>query len=643
MQSLPVVSPRAPAYQVGQQLYGLQYEGQVTGYQPLPEDRIIRMPAEYWRYADSTLQTQLPEDQEMQMQQHEELLRQQMMLQEHLEAQQREQEELRVELEQRLLEKQQLLDQQQIEHQQMLQQQQLWHQQQLEHQRLMSQSNQQVMPRLPAEEAVFTSHPYGDSSVPGRDVPAPRPTNARAGDGDNNDQLQSLLESLEARIDLMAQMQNTRVAIQRRAQALEEMRAKENVGDSLAMYDPSFAAQQQDPLGAFGQREAQGVDLWSYLQEQRDCISQLTREVEGMRNQMKIISGGVLQPQLEDYSGAAFQPMEGQLWGQQLEDLPSNKVVDLERELERQLVDERRQQVLAAQMRMQERSKLYAEISEAAQRSTDGADGLQTLLALPTSADTRAPPQTIDLGRSLETHARTGLEQDWSPPPPKLFGEPPLVASLSSDMCGVNVELSEDGYTATRARGCRQSVALGSAPLVRQASGWYFEVVIQETVSGWVGGLGIGVTRTPPGTVPRVPDKAWRLPGTCIVGYWGCVFLDGSERKTHWRPDDLQAGQRVGFLVTGDGRGDIILFVDDQPVVHVPGAMLAKDMNITSIAVGVPEPMFPIVDIFAATRTVALIRRATPPPRPWDVSNPLVRPASPTATVDNMSLGRSSM
>mmetsp|Transcript_56596 Transcript_56596/g.132793 ORF Transcript_56596/g.132793 Transcript_56596/m.132793 type:complete len:640 (+) Transcript_56596:55-1974(+) len=639
MQTLPVVSPQVPAYQVGQQLYGLQYEGQVTGYQPLPEDRIIRMPAEYWRHTESTLQTQLPEDQELQMQQQEELLRQQMMLQQHLEVQQREQEELRVELEQRLLEKQQQIDRRHIEAQQMLEQQQ-WQQQQLDRQRLIARE-QQVMLRLPAEEAVFTSHPYGDSSLPGRDVPAVRQASARGGDGDN-DKLQSLLESLEARIDLMAQMQSTRVAIQRRAQALEEMRARENVGDSIAMYDPNFAAQQQDPLAAFGQRE--GIDLWSYLQEQRDCISQLTREVEGMRSQMKIMSGGVLQPSLEDYPGAGFRSMEEyrQPWGDQIEDAPGNKVDDMERELERQLVDERRQQVIAAQMRMQERSKLYAEISEA-QRSTDGgpADALQTLLALPTSANTRATPQTIDLGRSLETHQRAGQEQAWSPPAPKLFGEPPLVAALSSDMCGVNVELSEDGYRATRARGCRQSVALGSAPLVRQASGWYFEVVIQETVSGWVGGLGIGVTRTPPGTVQRVPDKAWRLPGTCIVGYWGCVFLDGNERKTHWRPDDLQAGQRVGFLVTGDGRGDIILFVDDQPVVHVPGAMLAKDMNATSIAVGVPEPMFPIVDIFAATRAVALIRRATPPPRPWDVSNPVVRPASPT--VDNMSLGRSSM
>mmetsp|Transcript_16753 Transcript_16753/g.39150 ORF Transcript_16753/g.39150 Transcript_16753/m.39150 type:complete len:632 (+) Transcript_16753:69-1964(+) len=618
-----------PLYQVGPP-YGLLYEGQVTGYQPLPEERIIRLPPEYWRYAENPMYADQPGQpmpdgvEEFRLQQQEELLHQQQMLQQHIEQQQIEQEMLRQELERAHAEKMNLLEQRRQDEQ-----------------RLIPAVVPQVMRRMPAEEAFNQDRPAGDND-------------GRGGiddDDGNNDQFLSLLESLEARIDLMAQMQHTRVAIQKRAQALEVMRAQEN-RDAIAMYDPGFAAQQQDPALV----GPEGTDLWTYLQEQRECISQLTREVEGMRHQMRAVSSG-FPPALEDRPGGQFPALTVAPHLQaQLEDtLRAEKVLDAERELERQLADERRQQVMAAQLRMQERSKLYAEISEA-QRQTNprgGGDGLATLLALPTSLEA-AGPRTINLGRSLETQSRDvgygeqgspqRAREVWSPPAPKLFGEPPLVPPLSSDMCGVNVELSEDGYTATRARGCRQSVALGSGPLVRQASGWYFEVGIQETVSGWVGGLGIGVTRTPPGGMTRVPDKAWRLPSTFIVGYWGCVFLDGMERKAQWRPDDLQAGQRVGFLVTGDGRGDIIVFVDDKPVVHVPGAMLAREMNMSSsVAVGVPEPMFPIVDIFAATRTVAMLKRATPPPRPWDTSSPAVRPSSPTATVDGMSVGRGSM
>merc|ERR1719414_1473554 len=82
------------------------------------------------------------------------------------------------------------------------------------------------------------------------------------------------------------------------------------------------------------------------------------------------------------------------------------------------------------------------------------------------------------------------------PPAPVSDGCP--VAPFSRQNCGANVSLSEDGYVATRTRGCRQSVLLGSAPLRRQGLGHYFEVEVRETVEGWVGGLGIGVTLSGP-------------------------------------------------------------------------------------------------------------------------------------------------
>lgn len=42
---------------------------------------------------------------------------------------------------------------------------------------------------------------------------------------------------------------------------------------------------------------------------------------------------------------------------------------------------------------------------------------------------------------------------------------PQLVMPFCRELFGANVEISEDGYRAMRTRGCRQSVAIGSAPL----------------------------------------------------------------------------------------------------------------------------------------------------------------------------------
>lgn len=170
-------------------------------------------------------------------------------------------------------------------------------------------------------------------------------------------------------------------------------------------------------------------------------------------------------------------------------------------------------------------------------------------------------------------------------------------------------------------------MVLGSQPLERQQQGLYFEVNIKETVNGWVGGLGIGVTRTAPNEIRRVPDKAWRMSTTFIVGYWGCVFLDGRERRTKWRPDTLASGTRVGLLVTGDGRGDLIVFCDGRPVVRADGAILQS-------AAGQPEPLFPVVDVFAATLAVELVPSASAPQPPWGVNpSPPGSPASVSRSV----------
>lgn len=141
-----------------------------------------------------------------------------------------------------------------------------------------------------------------------------------------------------------------------------------------------------------------------------------------------------------------------------------------------------------------------------------------------------------------------------------------------------------------------------------QELGHYFEVIVRETVNGWVGGLGLGITRVTPTELKRMPDKAWRIPNTFIVGYWGCLFLDGREKRTRWKADTLKVGSRVGLLVTGDGRGDLVVFVDGEPVVK------ADDVLPSS---GIPEPLYPVIDVFAATLSVELQPSACAPAKPW--------------------------
>jgi len=406
-----------------------------------------------------------------------------------------------------------------------------------------------------------------------------------APEGPANMQFLSLLESLEARVDLMSQMQHAREAIQKRATAMQAL--KGNDTDEAAMCQEGFYPQHAVAQGEFncnaaetavGQYaetaglgadaydcypeqngifpegdhcqplpsqqytlEDENTELWSQLKDQRDCIAKLTGEVEGMRRQLFTLG---------------TQPPPGS----------------------EQLVQDAASSVPASAVST-------TLLQEAAPRS---------LLAV-------ATPQG-----------------------------PPVTPAFNQTICGVNLAVSEDGYIATRTRGCRQSVAIGSEPLKRQASGWYFEVEIRETVAGWVGGLGIGVTTTQPTSLRRVPDKAWRIPKSFMVGYWGCIFMNGVESRTDWRPDSLCSGSRVGFLVTGDGLGDLVVFVNGRPTVRVEGAMREAFAE----CAGNEELLYPIVDVFAATREVALDSCSVPPPPPWHVDqlqprSPVSRPRSP--------------
>lgn len=71
---------------------------------------------------------------------------------------------------------------------------------------------------------------------------------------------------------------------------------------------------------------------------------------------------------------------------------------------------------------------------------------------------------------------------------------PLTVMPFDPGLCGPNLELSHGGFKASRVRGCRQSVAVGSAPLCL-VSGW-------ESVTG----------------VPEAPERGRTLLRDCGGG-----------------------------------------------------------------------------------------------------------------------------
>lgn len=404
--------------------------------------------------------------------------------------------------------------------------------------------------------------------------------------------------------------------------------------------------------------------LWSHLQDQVACISKLQQEVEGLRSQMQTLSsqapassstprprqsrggeaGGdvaVASHSKSLKSSAELQPassfgssgdhvfaragstsaspsherVASPVYGH--EGSPTSRVSNLQR----QLAHERRQREEAAREWMLERQSLMAELEQMRTKGLREGD-------VPT--DGRLSEAVSNHGNSAETlspldlMARACSTDEAGPIEVRKEVISTFVWPFCLEGCGSNVELSEDGYTATRTRGCRQSVVIGGTPLERKVPGWYFEVVVKEVVSGWVGGLGIGVTRTPPSLLSRLPDKAWRMAETFIIGYWGCVFLDGREKRTRWRADDLQVGTRVGLLTTGETtRRDLLVFVDGKLVVRADGALPPGT-----------DTLYPIVDVFAATQAVELQARAVLPQPPWGPDP--TPPGSPTSSVSTV-------
>jgi hypothetical protein len=480
---------------------------------------------------------------------------------------------------------------------------------------------------MPPDQYAADDPRYGDFDYAadhlGADVAAgiPRAQDDKQ-DGPAEDQFTRLLNSLEARVDLMAQMQHTRAEIQKHTRNLQGNTASSRnaplalpgieprttpvleleperpfskmefsmVGSNHGDFRGGNIVEETALVGLTGNSLAcENAMLRDEFEDQRGAIERLTCEVAGMRDTLRTMSVDQMQRSMNTTG------MAGLAHGFESEDALRNTHADQEViTLQSALQEERRRNEQSSHQWGQERQRLLEELNTLK---------TGTLGRLPVVGEER---EALMATESINNGFSAGLST--SPVLPA-GGRRGVVAPLCQTPCGLNIELSESGYLAKRIRGCRQSVVIGSAPLEPQDLGRYYEVIVRETVNGWVGGLGIGVTRVSPAELKRMPDKAWRIPNTFIVGYWGCLFLDGREKRTRWKADTLKAGSRVGLLVTGDGRGDLIVFVDGEPVVRA-------DDVLPSIG-GDQVPLYPVIDVFAATLAVEVKPTAYAPAKPW--------------------------
>merc|ERR1711881_675051 len=134
---------------------------------------------------------------------------------------------------------------------------------------------------------------------------------------------------------------------------------------------------------------------------------------------------------------------------------------------------------------------------------------------------------------------------------------------------------------------------------------------VTEITDARKGGLAIGISHTAPEELSDVPTKAEDIPLTFAIGYGGSVYLNGCERRVNWNPEHLQVSQRVGLLVTDDGRGDLIVFEDLTPVVRISGFAL-RDAGLLA------GPLYPLIDFCGATSAVTLVPRPVLPKQRWD-------------------------
>lgn len=420
----------------------------------------------------------------------------------------------------------------------------------------------------------------------------------------DGDEFMMLLDSLEERVELMSKMQETRKRLQEVREPKKEPEAIEDGGyqgyrgsdhldeqeesgaqlllDQLQHLSPTSDAPrwcqpdllQQDAQHPAGNGEADMADRISAA-DFRKLVTELERHLQESARLREDL-------QMEREESARLRE---ELQMEREETARLRQELQMEREESMRLRQKHQQ---AVQDWMHEKAIFQSQINEMQKRLEK--------MAKSTSSGSSPGGES---GSSGVVRVCTLRDMSTDPLPNQAATNFEAVEGFS--LCGSNIAMSEDRMVATRSRGSRQSMVLGSAPIQKISAGWYYEVRLCEVESrgmsyGSVGGLGIGVTKQSASQSIRIPDKAWRWPQTSILGYWGSAFLEGAQKKIEWCPDSLTVGSIVGLLVTN--HGDIQVLVDNEVVASLQGAMTLE-----------PETeLYPVLDIYSTTLSVELLR-----------------------------------
>jgi len=174
--------------------------------------------------------------------------------------------------------------------------------------------------------------------------------------------------------------------------------------------------------------------------------------------------------------------------------------------------------------------------------------------------------------------------------------------SWAADPCGRNVQVSDDGLTATfvgkEKSDLHAFVVTEEPPLLEADQGYGFEIQILNVRSlQEEDGLAIGFTATPPDMWPEdLPETADIIDTTFLVGYNGEMWDGGAQQwhKCPWSPAGLVEGDRVGVQVSLEGKLFVVL---NQEVVFSTNISVAPD----------GPPLYGVVDLLGNTDSVLLL------------------------------------
>jgi len=151
-------------------------------------------------------------------------------------------------------------------------------------------------------------------------------------------------------------------------------------------------------------------------------------------------------------------------------------------------------------------------------------------------------------------------------------------------------------------------VLLSEDPIPRFDAGYYFEIEIDRVREGEEDGLGIGVTTTKPKdirkAIPDLPEFGIQVPHSWCIGFTGFGHHNHGDiqdfDEVEWDPTDLHVGDRVGCLVTFEGK--LLILIHNQIAAEIAGPPVDGS-----------APLYAVVDIVGNTLGASIVTGAHPP------------------------------